>query len=249
MKKIFSIILYALVICSFITPSLYASGMEDVHEFDDVLSELNSEDLNAEIKELNRITSEIKNHTVLFSKSDIKVPEFKEIDENVSLSNRINAITNMFRIYEQFGKDVINAKDLNEQNAKILLGYVYELFGHMDKVSSIIKKIVKSSNEDLNIALSEWQKATDNTITLQKQLDINRVMAEKQAEEIAALTKVRNRVRRVSYIELGIGIPTLVLGCLPIWTNDQKNIQNLLLGVGGSLTAAGSVGVIFTIRF
>lgn len=249
MKKIFSIILYTLVICSFITPSLYASGMEDVHEFDDVLSELNSEDLNAEIKELNRITSEIKNYTVLFSKSDIKVPEFKEIDENVSLSSRINAITDMFKIYEQFGKDVINAKDLNEQNAKILVSYVYELFGHMDKVSSIIKKIAKSSNEDLNIALSEWQKATDNNIALQKQLDINKVMAEKQAEEIAALTKVRNRVRRASYIELGIGIPTLVLGCLPIWTDDQKNIQNLLLGVGGSLTAAGSVGVIFTIRF
>ena len=249
MKKIFSIILYTLVICSFITPSLYASGIEDVHEFDDVLSELNSEDLNAEIKELNRITSEIKNHAVLFSKSDIKVPEFKEIDENVSLSSRINAITDMFKIYEQFGKDVINAKDLNEQNAKILVNYVYELFSHMDKVSSIIKKIAKSSNEDLNIALSEWQKATDNNIALQKQLDINKVMAEKQAEEIAALTKVRNRVRRASYIELGIGIPTLVLGCLPIWTDDQKNIQNLLLGVGGSLTAAGSVGVIFTIRF
>ena len=249
MKKIFSIILYALVICSFITPSLYASGMEDVHEFDDVLSELNSEDLNAEIKELNRINSEIKNRAVLFSKSDIKVPEFKEIDENVSLSNRINAITDMFIIYEQFGKDVINAKNLNEQNAKILLDYVYELFSHLDKVSSIIKKIVKRSNEDLNIALSEWQKATDNTIALQKQLDINKVMAEKQAEEIAALTKVRNRVRRASYIELGIGIPTLVLGCLPIWTDDQKNIQNLLLGVGGSLTAAGSVGIIFTIRF
>lgn len=249
MKKIFSIILYALVICSFITPSLYASGIEDVHEFDDVLSELNSEDLNAEIKELNRITSEIKNRAILFSKSDIKVPEFKEIDENVSLSSRINAITDMFKIYEQFGKDVINAKDLNEQNAKILVSYVYELFSHMDKVSSIIKKIAKSSNEDLNIALSEWQKATDNNITLQKQLDINKVMAEKQAEEIAALTKIRDRVRRASYIELGIGVPTLVLGCLPIWTDDQKNIQNLLLGVGGSLTAAGSVGVIFTIKF
>ena len=227
MKKIFSIIFYALIICFFITPSLYASGIEDAHEFDDVLSELNSEDLNVEIKELNRITSEIKNSAVLFSKADIKVPEFKEIDENVSLSNRINAITNMFIIYKQFGKDVINAKNLNEQDTKILLNYVYELFSHMDKVSSIIKKIVKSSNEDLNIALSEWQKATDNNIALQKQLDINKAMAEKQAEEIAALTKVRDRIKRISYIELGIGIPILALGCLSIWTDDQKNIQNL----------------------
>ena len=74
-------------------------------------------------------------------------------------------------------------------------------------------------------------------------------MAEKQAEEIAALTKVRDRIKRISYIELGIGIPILALGCLSIWTDDQKNIQNLLLGLGGSFTAAGSVSFIFTIKF
>lgn len=249
MKKLFSILFCSLVACTLFIKPIYASGIKDVHEFDDILDELNSEDLNAEIKELNKITSGIKSSVNIISQSSIKVPEFKEIDENVPLSSRINSITDMFIAYEQFGKEAITALDLNDQNAKVIVNYVYELFIHMDKISSIIKKIAKSSNEDLNIAISEWKKATDNTIALQKQLDINKALVEKQAEEIGALTKVRNRIRGVSYVELGFGVPLFVLGCLPIWTEDQKNIQNILLGVGGSLTTAGSLGFVFTIRF
>jgi glycerate kinase len=36
---------------------------------------------------------------------------------------------------------------------------------------------------------------------------------------------------------------------LPIWTDEQKNIQNLLLGIGGTATAAGGFTFIFTITF
>lgn len=84
---------------------------------------------------------------------------------------------------------------------------------------------------------------------LKKQNEANLNLAKKLNEEIAAMTKMKKRVRVASYVELGIGIPTLILGCLPIWTDEQKNIQNLLLGVGATSTLAGGVGFVFTLTF
>lgn len=84
---------------------------------------------------------------------------------------------------------------------------------------------------------------------LKKQNEANLNLAKKLNEEIAAMTKMKERVRVASYVELGIGIPTLILGCLPIWTDEQKNIQNLLLGVGATSTLAGGVGFVFTLTF
>lgn len=99
------------------------------------------------------------------------------------------------------------------------------------------------------LALDEWNKAIDDTKLLQMQLEINEKLARKLQEEVDALTKIRKRVRTASYVEIGIGVPCLVLGMLPIWTDEQKNIQNLLLGIGGTATAAGVVSFTFTITF
>lgn len=72
---------------------------------------------------------------------------------------------------------------------------------------------------------------------------------EKLNELIASYEKMKKRLRTTAYIELGIGVPCLVIGMLPIWTDEQKNIQNLLIGVGATSTIAGGVGFIFTITF
>ena len=69
------------------------------------------------------------------------------------------------------------------------------------------------------------------------------------AEEIAALTKMKKRLRTTAYVELAVGVPCLVIGCLPIWTPEQQNIKNLLLVVGGTATAAGAFTFTFTITF
>lgn len=84
---------------------------------------------------------------------------------------------------------------------------------------------------------------------VKKQSEVNLALAKKLQEEVAMLSNMKKRVRTTSYVELGIGVPCLVLGCLPIWTEEQKNIQNLLLGIGGTATAAGGIGFVFTITF
>lgn len=68
-------------------------------------------------------------------------------------------------------------------------------------------------------------------------------------ELIASYEKMKKRLRITAYVELGVGIPYLVIGMLPIWTDEQKNIQNLLIGIGATSTIAGGVGFVFTLTF
>lgn len=107
----------------------------------------------------------------------------------------------------------------------------------------------ESANQDLKIAIDELANASTETENVKLRLEVTQKLAENQAEEIAALSGIKKRVRVASYIELAIGIPTLVLGCLPIWTQEQQNIRNLFLGVGSASTIAGGVGFFFTITF
>jgi len=119
----------------------------------------------------------------------------------------------------------------------------------MNRLSRITEKIIKSQSEDLALALEEWNKAAEDANILQTQLEINEALARKAQEEVAAYTTMRQRLRFASYVELGIGAPCLILGCLPIWTQEQQNIRNLLLGIGGTSFAAGIINFSFTIKF
>ena len=91
--------------------------------------------------------------------------------------------------------------------------------------------------------------ATQETESLKIQIEANLRLASKMAEEIAAYEKMKKRLRTTAYIELAVGVPCLAIGCLPIWTDKQKNIQNLLIGVGATSTIAGGVGFTFTLSF
>ena len=84
---------------------------------------------------------------------------------------------------------------------------------------------------------------------IKKQNEINQALANKLSEEIAAYEKMKKRLRATSYVEFGIGIPCLVVGFLPIWTDEQQNIKNLFLGIGATATTAGVATFTFTITF
>ena len=107
----------------------------------------------------------------------------------------------------------------------------------------------KSQLQDLGIVNEQLGLITQKTESLKLQNEANLRLATKMSEEIAYYQKMKKRIRLASYIELGIGVPCLFFGCLPIWTSEQKNIQNLLLGIGATGTAAGATGFVFTITF
>ena len=109
--------------------------------------------------------------------------------------------------------------------------------------------MTKSQLQDLGIVNEQLGLATQETESLKIQIEANLRLASKMAEEIAAYEKMKKRLRTTAYVELAVGVPCLVIGCLPIWTDNQKNIQNLLIGVGATSTIAGGVGFTFTLSF
>lgn len=104
----------------------------------------------------------------------------------------------------------------------------------------------KRTLEELKQALLSNKNDTSTVIA---ELGLLYERVKKLNEEVALYTKMRQRLKIVSYVELGVGVPCLALGLLPIWTDEQKNIQNLLLGLGGSATAAGLFTFTFTFKF
>lgn len=98
-----------------------------------------------------------------------------------------------------------------------------------------LKQALLSNKEDTSIVVAELGELYGKV--------------KKLNELIASYEKMKKRLRTTAYIELGIGVPCLVIGMLPIWTDEQKNIQNLLIGVGTASTIAGGVGFIFTLTF
>lgn len=109
--------------------------------------------------------------------------------------------------------------------------------------------MTKSQLQDLGIVNEQLGLATQETESLKIQIEANLRLASKMAEEIAAYQKMKKRLRTTAYVELAVGVPCLVIGCLPIWTDEQQNIKNLLIGVGATSTIAGGVGFTFTLSF
>lgn len=124
-----------------------------------------------------------------------------------------------------------------------------DLLNHYDKLLEILQKIINSQQGDISAVINELKESSESIENIKLQLSICQTLAEKQAEEISTLTKLKKRTKVLSYIELGVGIPCLVFGLLPIWNDSQKNIQNLFLGIGGTATTAGLFTFVFTIPF
>ena len=98
-----------------------------------------------------------------------------------------------------------------------------------------LKQALLSNKEDTSTVISELGELYEKVKKLNELID--------------AYERMRKRLRTTAYAELGIGIPCLIMGCLPIWTVEQQNIKNLLLGIGSTATAASGFTFVFTITF
>ena len=117
------------------------------------------------------------------------------------------------------------------QNLETELKTMKQELQNSKNTCSELKKALNSSNIDLDNVIGEIGKLSEDVKYLEEKLRVK--------------NNTVNRLRTASYIELGIGVSSLVVGLLPIWTDDQKNLQNIFLGVGGAMTFSG--GITFTL--
>lgn len=260
LKSIKNFLLSLAVLFCLASPVFAQDNSADLEEFQDLANSLSMESFSAEKQQINSLMNLILEECRSSPELNMDKPYWKELEhyENLvrseeyaqmPLSSQLRAMKNSMKNFAEMYQDILTQQTMQSTYQLTVLNYMSQLFDHMNRLSQITEKIIKSQSEDLAIALDEWNKALEDTSLLKTQLEINERLAKQSQEELAALKNMKKRLRTTSYIELGIGVPCLVLGLLPIWTDEQQNIRNLLLGIGGTAAASGGITLIFTIAF
>ena len=220
----------------------------ETHEFDDILTELNKEDFLEEVSFIEKLSLEISEYKVN-NNYNIRIPNFEQLPDNALLSDRILNIKNIVSKYENFTNELLEISNKKDTKINNILSKMLELQTHYSNLITILQKMTKSQLQDLGIVNEQLGLATQETESLKIRIEANLRLASKMAEEIAVYQKMKKRLRTTAYVELAVGVPCLIMGCLPIWTEEQQNIRDLFLGIGGTATAASGFTFAFTITF
>ena len=211
------------------------------------VSQVFSQEDIVELKELQKIALELNSES---SNSQNKSEILKQ-NCNLELNNASNLkdslsqsemdLMNPFELLDQLEMTLNEAQKNYEAAIKSSLSLEKDLLNmkleleNSQKTLEELKKALLSNKDDTSYLVSELGELFEKVKNLNELLE--------------SYKKIKKRLRAVSYFELGIGIPCVIFGYLPIWTENQKNIQNLLLGIGFSNTASGLITFTFTINF
>lgn len=211
------------------------------------VSQVFSQEDIAELKELQKIALELNSE---LSSSQSKSETLKqncnlELNNANSLKDNLSQsemdLMNPFELLDQLEMTLNEAQKNYEVAIKSSLSLEKDLLNmkleleNSQKTLEELKKALLSNKDDTSYLVSELGELFEKVKNLNELLE--------------SYKKIKKRLRTVSYFELGIGIPCVIFGYLPIWTEEQKNIQNLLLGIGFSNTASGLITFTFTINF
>ena len=211
------------------------------------VSQVFSQEDIVELEELQKIALELNSES---NNSQNKLETLKQ-NCNLELNNASNLkdnlsqsemdLMNPFELLDQLEMTLNEAQKNYEAAIKSSLSLEKDLLNmkleleNSQKTLEELKKALLSNKDDTSYLVSELGELFEKVKNLNELLE--------------SYKKIKKRLRAVSYFELGIGIPCVIFGYLPIWTENQKNIQNLLLGIGFSNTASGLITFTFTINF
>ena len=211
------------------------------------VSQVFSQEDIVELKELQKIA--------LYMSSDLSSSQNKSESLNQNCNLELNNANSLKDSLSQSEMDLMNPFELLDQ-LEMTLNEAQKNYEVAIKSSLSLEKDLlnmKLELENSQKTLEELKKALlsnkDDTSYLVSELGELFEKVKKLNELLESYKKIKKRLRTVSYFELGIGIPCVIFGYLPIWTEEQKNIQNLLLGIGFSNTASGLITFTFTINF
>jgi len=228
LKSIRSFLLSLGVLLFLALPVFAQEGSSDLEEFQKMASELSSKSNNSQNKSEDLSQSyKLELNSANNSKDNLTQSELESMNPFELLDLLEMKLDKAQKNYEEAAKSSSNFEE-GLLNTKIELE-------NSKKTLKELKQALLSNKEDTSAVVAELGKLYERI--------------KKLNELIASYEKMKKRLRTTAYVELGIGVPCLVLGLLPIWTDEQKNIQNLLLGIGGTATSAGVFTFTFTITF
>lgn len=211
------------------------------------VSQVFSQEDIVELKELQKIALELNSE----SSSSQSKSEILKQNCNLELNNANNLKDNL----SQSEMDLMNPFELLDQ-LEMTLNEAQKNYEVAIKSSLSLEKDLlnmKLELENSQKTLEELKKALlsnkDDTSYLVSELGELFEKVKKLNEVLESYKKIQKRLKTLSYFELSIGVPCIILACLPIWTEEQKNIKNLLLGTGTASTAYGLMTFTFTINF
>ena len=211
------------------------------------VSQVFSQEDVVELKELQKIALELNSESV---NSQNKSESLKQ-NCNLELNNASNLkdslsqsemdLMNPFELLDQLEMTLNEAQKNYEAAIKSSLSLEKDLLNmkleleNSQKTLEELKKALLSNKDDTSYLVSELGELFEKV--------------KKLNEVLESYKKIQKRLKTLSYFELSIGVPCIILACLPIWTEEQKNIKNLLLGTGTASTAFGLMTFTFTINF
>lgn len=211
-----------------VLPASAQEDLSDLEEFQRMASELNNNSNNSQ----NKLENSNQNYKLELSNAS-------SLNNNLTQSELESM--NPFELLDLLEMKLDEAQKNYEAAIKSSMNFEKGLINMKIELESSkktlkeLKQALLSNKEDTSTVIAELGELYEKV--------------KKLNELIASYERMRKRIRATAYAELGIGIPCLVMGCLPIWTDGQQNIRDLLLGIGGTATAAGGFTFVFTITF
>ena len=211
------------------------------------VSQVFSQEDIVELKELQKIALELNSE----SSSSQNKSEILKQNCNLELNNASNLkdslsqsemdLMNPFELLDQLEMTLNEAQKNYEVAIKSSLSLEKDLLNmkleleNSQKTLEELKKALLSNKDDTSYLVSELGELFEKV--------------KKLNEVLESYKKIQKRLKILSYFEVSVGVPCIILACLPIWTEEQKNIKNLLLGTGTASAASGLMTFTFTINF
>ena len=211
------------------------------------VSQVFSQEDIVELEELQKIA--------LYMSSDLSSSQSKSETLKQNCNLELNNASSLKDSLSQSEMDLMNPFELLDQ-LEMTLNEAQKNYEAAIKSSLSLEKDLlnmKLELENSQKTLEELKKALlsnkDDTSYLVSELGELFEKVKKLNEVLESYKKIQKRLKILSYFEVSVGVPCIILACLPIWTEEQKNIKNLLLGTGTASTTSGLMTFTFTINF
>lgn len=211
------------------------------------VSQVFSQEDIVELKELQKIALELNSESsssqnkseILKQNCNLELNNVNNLKDNLSQSEM--DLMNPFELLDQLEMTLNEAQKNYEAAIKSSLSLEKDLLNmkleleNSQKTLEELKKALLSNKDDTSYLVSELGELFEKV--------------KKLNEVLESYKKIQKRLKILSYFEISVGVPCIILACLPIWTEEQKNIKNLLLGTGTASAASGLITFTFTINF